>query len=49
MESIFNDEKYKNITIVDKDGTPVAIILANGEAILHKGFDVILNEGEDDE
>ena len=49
MESIFNDKKYKNITIADKDGEPVAIILANGEAILRKGFDLIVNAGEDDE
>lgn len=48
MEYIFY-APYKNITVVNKYGEPVAVIFPNGEAIIHEGYDVIINVGEDDE
>lgn len=45
----FNYAPYKNITVVDKYGEPVAVIFPNGEAIIHDGYDIRINVGEDDE
>ncbi|CAI2697946.1 hypothetical protein AKUA2103_PHAGE100090 (plasmid) [Apilactobacillus kunkeei] len=45
----FNYAPYKNITVVNKYGEPVAVIFPNGEAIIYEGYDILINVGEYDE